>query len=249
VGAAGGIGRWHQLSARCKLTYKTYKRISGALYRDYRAWAEEAGHRVPPKNSFGRALRGQLPALKTTGVGAKRDYVGVALGDYGQDQFAALMEEKGQRTRLRQSRNVGCSFWKKFGPRTRTAITIAWSQCDATWQHRTRLLQAMNAAKPALAFLELSQRQFFYTLPSQVPVFCGCSASRVPAIAWTTSRAVAEGFARGHRGTPVPEPVVASAIISKEHIFFVTDERAEKEIVLNPRRLREILVEPFAALR
>jgi hypothetical protein len=129
------------------------------------------------------------------------------------------------------------------------AFMDAWSQCDATWQHRTRLLQAMNAAKPALAFLELSQRQFFYTLPSQVPVFRGCSASRVPAIAWTTSRAVADGFARGHRGIPVPEPVVASAIISKEHIFFVTDERAEKEIVLNPRRLREILVEPFAALR
>jgi hypothetical protein len=44
----------------------------------------------------------------------------------------------------------------------------------------------------------------------------------------------------------VPDPVVASAIISKKHIFFVTDEREEKEIVLNPRRLRKIVVEPFA---
>jgi hypothetical protein len=127
------------------------------------------------------------------------------------------------------------------------AFMAAWSQCDVTWQHRTRLLQAMNTAQPALAFLELSQRQFFDTLPSQVTVFRGCSASRVRAIAWTTSRAVAEGFARGHRGIPVPTPVVASAIIPKEHIFFVSDERAEKEIVLNPRRLREMLVEPFVA--
>jgi hypothetical protein len=100
-------------------------------------------------------------------------------------------------------------------------------------------------AKPALAFLSPSQRQFFETLPPQVQVFRGCSAPRVQAIAWTTDRTTAEGFARLHRGIRVPEPVVASALIPKEHIFFVTDEREEKEIVLNPRRLREILVEPF----
>jgi hypothetical protein len=45
----------------------------------------------------------------------------------------------------------------------------------------------------------------------------------------------------------VPEPVVASALIPKEHIFFVTDERNEKEIVLNPRRLRQVIVEPLNA--
>ncbi len=67
------------------------------FYRNYRAWAEEAGQPILAKNSFGRALRGQMPKLKTTGAGAKRDYVGVALSDYGQDQFTALMEEKGQR--------------------------------------------------------------------------------------------------------------------------------------------------------
>jgi hypothetical protein len=57
---------------------------------------------------------------------------------------------------------------------------------------------------------------------------------------------VAEAFATGHRGIRVPEPVVASAIIPKEHIFFATVDREEKEIVLNPRRLRKTLVEPFA---
>ena len=67
------------------------------LYRNYRAWAEEGGQSSLAKNSFGRALRGQLPKLRTTGVGAKRDYVGVALSEYGQDQFGTLMAEKGQR--------------------------------------------------------------------------------------------------------------------------------------------------------
>jgi putative DNA primase/helicase len=67
------------------------------FYRNYRAWADETGQPMMAKNSFGRALRGQLPKLKTTGAGAKRDYVGVALSSDGQDQFDALMQEKGQR--------------------------------------------------------------------------------------------------------------------------------------------------------
>ena len=69
------------------------------FYRSYRAWAEEAGQQILAKNSFGRALRGQLPKLKTSGAGAKRDYTGVALSDYGQEQFETLMAEKGQRRR------------------------------------------------------------------------------------------------------------------------------------------------------
>jgi hypothetical protein len=43
----------------------------------------------------------------------------------------------------------------------------------------------------------------------------------------------------------VPEPVVASALILKEHIFLVTDDREEKEIILNPRRLSKLVVDPF----
>jgi hypothetical protein len=39
--------------------------------------------------------------------------------------------------------------------------------------------------------------------------------------------------------------VVVSALIPKERIFFVTDERKEKEVVLNPRRLREVTIQPF----
>jgi hypothetical protein len=74
-------------------------------------------------------------------------------------------------------------------------------------------------------------------------VFRGCSRARVCGIAWTMERTIAEGFARGHRGIRVPDPVVASALIPKDAIFFATDDRNENEIVLNPRRLRG-LIEP-----
>jgi hypothetical protein len=126
------------------------------------------------------------------------------------------------------------------------ALISAWCMSDATWDYRRRLLRAMNnAAKLSLSFLTPEQRQFLVTLPPEVPVFRGCSASRVRGVAWTTDRTVASGYALGHRSIPVPEPVIASALIPKEHIFFVTDDRKEKEIVLKPRRLRRLVIEPF----
>jgi hypothetical protein len=129
-------------------------------------------------------------------------------------------------------------FWR--------ALMSEWNTCDATWDHRARLLQAMlNAAKPSMDFLALAHREFFETLARQVQVFRGCSAPRVRSVAWTTNRAVAVGFARGHRRIRVPDPVVATAVIPKEHIFLVTNDRKENEIVLNPRRLRKLIVEPL----
>jgi hypothetical protein len=102
-----------------------------------------------------------------------------------------------------------------------------------------------RAAKPAPAFFSQTQRKLFETIPQRVQVFRGCSLPRVLGIAWTIRRDIAEGFARGHRNIRLPEPVVTSALIPKEHIFFVTDDREEKEIILNPRRLSKLVVEAF----
>ena len=128
-------------------------------------------------------------------------------------------------------------FWR--------ALMNEWNTCDATWDHRARLLQAMQSAMPSMAFLSLAQREVLATLTRQVQVFRGCSVPRVRSVAWTTNRAVAEEFARGHRHPQLPEPVLATAVIPKEHIFFVTSDRNENEIVLNPRRLRKLVVEPL----
>ena len=43
----------------------------------------------------------------------------------------------------------------------------------------------------------------------------------------------------------MPKPVIASAVIPKEHIFFVTNERNEKEVVLDYRRLSRLMIEPY----
>jgi hypothetical protein len=77
-------------------------------------------------------------------------------------------------------------------------------------------------------------------LPDTVEVFRGCSHPRLRGVSWTTDRAVAWSFARGHRGIRMPDPAVATAVIPKEEIFFVAAARQESEIVLNPDRLRKI---------
>jgi hypothetical protein len=103
----------------------------------------------------------------------------------------------------------------------------------------------MKSAGSALPFFPPEQRQFFETLPLRVRVFRGCSRPRVRGVSWAIDRAVAEGFARGHRGIRVPDPVVASAVIPKEYIFFATNDRSEQEVVLNPCRLRRVTIELY----
>jgi hypothetical protein len=120
-----------------------------------------------------------------------------------------------------------------------------WSGCDATWPDRKWLLEGMERAGQADPYFSSGQRKFFRTLPRLVQVFRGCSQSRIRGLAWTLDSSVAQGFARGHRNIRVPKPVIASAVIPKEHIFFVTDDRNEKEVVLKPRRLRGLKFEPF----
>ena len=64
-------------------------------------------------------------------------------------------------------------------------------------------------------------------------------------LAWTTSREVATTFARGHRGISVPDAVIATAVVLKGAVFTVATERAEQEVIVNYRRLRQLVVTPY----
>src|SRR5262245_38026515 len=80
------------------------------------------------------------------------------------------------------------------------ALIETWSMCDDTWW-----------AKPILLDLMRSQdtRPDIEPLQWPVQIYRGCSRLRVRGLPWTMDRKVAEGFARGHRGKSVPDPVVA----------------------------------------
>ena len=64
-------------------------------------------------------------------------------------------------------------------------------------------------------------------------MFRGGSRDRIDgAISWTTDRVIAERFAHGHRGIPAPDPVIASANVAESSIYWGTNDRQEKEVIL-----------------
>jgi hypothetical protein len=120
------------------------------------------------------------------------------------------------------------------------ALMAHWASCDNTWSVGDELLAALvrqDRRGVAEHYFDDASRGFFQSLPETVAVYRGCSRSRIRGLAWTTDQDVASGFARGHRGIPVPEPVIATGLISKSDIFFVAAERNESEVVIDPAGL------------
>ncbi|KRB30152.1 hypothetical protein ASE05_29575 [Mesorhizobium sp. Root172] len=129
-------------------------------------------------------------------------------------------------------------FWSVFHQ--------VWSSCDVTWEHGKRAIQLLERAGHCGEFLGCEDKQFYSALPEQVRVYRGCSRPRVKGISWTTDIAVAEDFARGHRGIQVPQPVLAKALIYKGDILAVSSHRGEAEVLLNANRIAGLSVRPFA---
>jgi hypothetical protein len=128
-------------------------------------------------------------------------------------------------------------FWSVFH--------TAWAGCDDTWYCKAWLLQYLRFHHHPISgtsFLRGDDRAFFDGLPDLVRVYRGCSWGRARGVSWTTVREVAERFAHGHRGIRVPWPAVASAMIPKSAIFGTYTEREESEVVIDPRRLRQLEV-------
>jgi len=126
-------------------------------------------------------------------------------------------------------------FWKVFHH--------CWSSFDDTWALNRALLQSLsfhNAEDPARYHMDRKQATFYNALPDVITVFRGCSKERIRGMSWTTDVAVAEEFARGHRGMSPSNHAVAQARIPKSEIFTVLVHREEREIVLNPSELSEI---------
>jgi hypothetical protein len=126
----------------------------------------------------------------------------------------------------------GAVFWR--------VISEIWNCCDNTWDHRNKLYFMMVLHSRTRRRNLPDEMQPMATLPRLVDVWRGCSRDRVRGLAWTLDKSVAEGFARGHRGIRVPDPVLVSAIIPKTAIFFMGHDRLELEVVLDPYKLRSI---------
>jgi hypothetical protein len=138
-----------------------------------------------------------------------------------------------------------------------------WTVCDAAWEPQKRLLPLLREradenfldwasscddtenADDEYDGLDGQKMATFYNgLPDIVEIYRGCSANRVRAISWTTDHETARRFAHGHRGIRVPSPVLAAAKVRKVDIFAVFTAREESEVIIDPRRLRKLVVTP-----
>lgn len=128
-------------------------------------------------------------------------------------------------------------FWRIFN--------LGWNTCDDTWAHRGDLLNLMRRHGSGEPFLHGDAGALYRRLEDDVTLHRGCSADRVRGISWTTDPKIAATFARGHRGIPVPRAVIARAIVPKTAIFTVATERNESELIIDPRRLRQLVITPF----
>jgi hypothetical protein len=106
----------------------------------------------------------------------------------------------------------------------------------------TRVVWLPLVVQQMAGLLTPDARSFFEGLPALIPVWRGCEAGRERGISWTTDRKVARRFAIGQRCVN-KTPTLVSAKIPRQHIFGVFVDRNEKEIVLNPRRLRSLFSE------
>jgi hypothetical protein len=140
----------------------------------------------------------------------------------------------------------------------RLRVFLEWySICDAPWGFRNAYARQLRLAYAELNltddvlldltdFLRPEERTFYIGLPALVPIWRGCERGRERGLSWTTERAVAEGFAKGKRCIN-EQPTLASAVIPKPHIFGVFFGRGEREVVVDPRRLRKLQSAPWCA--
>lgn len=118
------------------------------------------------------------------------------------------------------------------------AFQRVWSGCDNTWDQRKRLYDALTENSPSHPFLEGNDLAFWQALPDRVPVFRGGDWSHGLGLSWTTSKEVAESFARGHRGIRYSWPVVFEGSIRKQSILTVVTDRNEFEVIVRPKAVR-----------
>jgi hypothetical protein len=99
--------------------------------------------------------------------------------------------------------------------------------CDDTWHARNDLLRLLRRRR----------RRPPVKLTFPLTIYRGGDATRLMGISWTTDFEIAKGFARGHRGIRNNKPAVAEASALRSDVFCENDDRNEREIIIDPRRI------------
>lgn len=114
-------------------------------------------------------------------------------------------------------------------------FAYGWSGCDSTWHWQDELRAWLKSVHHIdfAEFLEPDSRLWFEGLPETLEIWRGCSRGREHGLSWTVSRHIALSFTKGHRGIPVPNPVLLRAKVAKSKILFATNDREEEEVLVD----------------
>jgi hypothetical protein len=106
-----------------------------------------------------------------------------------------------------------------------------WSVCDGATEWHEMLPDIFRRKGSALPFMNEEATAFYNSLPDTITVYRGAAYKRIEGVSWTTDLERAKVFARGGRLGRQPEPVIATATISKTspRLFFVDNSRSEFE--------------------
>jgi hypothetical protein len=149
-------------------------------------------------------------------------------------------------------RRTEAMFWLMLAlpPRRCLQIFLRWgNMCDAPWPYRSNLANELRRALVEVALTEVlapAELAFYTGLPDRVSIWRGCERGRERGLSWTTDQAIAKEFARGKRCVN-EHPTLVTAEIPKQHIFGVFLGRGESELAVDPKRLRKLRAESYAA--
>jgi hypothetical protein len=157
------------------------------------------------------------------------------------------IEELGMFDSYRRTEAMVHVMFAARNPADRVRIFLEWANmCDAPWPWRSIIADLMRQACSKISLADVlppNVRSFYNKLPDLVSIWRGCEQGQERGLHWTTDRSTAEKFASGRRYVN-PRPTLVRAQIPKQHIFAVFLDRDESEIVLDPRRLRQLSAFP-----
>lgn len=126
-----------------------------------------------------------------------------------------------------------------------------WSACDHH-DHKSSTLASKLEGEFSLHspvsfrdFLTPEELEWVNGFGKTFRIYRGCDESVIAGASWTTDHEVAEFFTQGLRGCTHDTPVIVSATCDIDDILLAIDDRNEKELIINPRKLSDVLVTPY----
>lgn len=120
-------------------------------------------------------------------------------------------------------------------------LKFAWMQTE--FPHQSRVSDLINLFEKADPLLLMSdeERERLARFPDEIKVYRGLQDERAKTrgLSWTTDKAKALWFATRWKS---PNARLAQATIGKKHLYIYSNERSEKEVVVNPRHLKSVKV-------